>query len=58
MSIAISKPTKIITAYNDETYTTQAEAIECAKWLENEYGDQAAEMFVFEKEENVWVVAW
>jgi len=58
MSVTISEPTKTITAYNDETFTTQADAVECANWLGNEYGDDAAEMFVFEKEENIWVVAW
>lgn len=58
MSVTISKPTKTITAYNDEAFATKSEAIECAKWLDNEYGDQAAEMFVFEKSEGEWVVAW
>lgn len=58
MSVTIAKPNKIITAYNDETFETEREAIECANWLESEYGDEAAEMFVFENAEGEWVVAW
>lgn len=58
MSVIIAKPNKIITAYNDETFETQAEAVECANWLEKEYDDYAAEMFVFENDEGEWVVAW
>ncbi|WP_170870418.1 hypothetical protein [Pantoea sp. 1.19] len=58
MSVIIGSPTKTITAYNDETFATQQEAVECANWLNSEYGEDAAEMFVFEKNDGEWVVAW
>lgn len=56
--LTIGKPTKIIAGENDERFATKEEAIECAQWLENEYGDDAADMFVFENSDGEWVVAW
>ena len=56
MAIINDKPTAIITGYNDETFDTENEALECAKWLENENGEAGGDLYVFEKDDR-WVVA-
>ena len=53
--ITYNKPA-MITGTNDERFATEAEAIECAEWMENEC-DGDCELYVFERN-GEWVVAW
>lgn len=53
--ITLAKPA-MITGINDERFATEAEAIECAEWMENESGEDC-DLYVFEKD-GEWVVGW